>query len=151
MLTYINGPNPWPEFDPGSTFELNFKTIIIIIFVFMLTRVNDQPNSWHKHGPNSTTELDFKIMIIIFFIFILTQVNDEPGRPVYVREREKERERSFVKTAFTRQTTTYLIINVGDTGTKKTSSLYCALFLPCDSLWLEIPSNKFSNLLALMV
>jgi hypothetical protein len=45
MLTYVNGPNPGPEFDHGSTSELNFKTIIIIIFILMLTRVNGQPNS----------------------------------------------------------------------------------------------------------
>ena len=38
MLIYVNGkPSLWLEPGLGSTSKLSFKTMIIIIFIFMLT------------------------------------------------------------------------------------------------------------------
>jgi hypothetical protein len=66
-----------------STLESDVKTMIIIMFILMLTRVNDQ----HDLRPDSclglTPKLDFKTKIIVICILMLTgakgQLTHDPG------------------------------------------------------------------------
>jgi len=60
---------------PGSTFESGFKTMIIIILVLMLTRVEGQLHLWPGACPRLTPESGFKTTIIIIFILTLNRVN----------------------------------------------------------------------------
>ena len=75
FLFYVDPPDTWSKFYYGSTTESSFKTMIIIIFILMLTRVNDQPHSWSGPCPGSTLESDFKTMVITTFILTLTRIN----------------------------------------------------------------------------
>jgi hypothetical protein len=74
-LTQVDLPNIWHGSYPESTLKLSFKTMIIIIFIFMFTEVNGELYLWLEHCPGSILESDFKIIIIIIFIFKLTLVN----------------------------------------------------------------------------
>jgi len=64
-----------------EAFTVSFKTIIIIIiiFIFMLTKVNGQPDLWPGSGPYPTLESTFKTIIITTFILILIRVNGQPS------------------------------------------------------------------------
>jgi len=78
MLNWVDLGYPflmWLGLYPRSTTELGFKTMIITIFVLMLTWINGQPHSWTRSCPRSTPKLDFKTMTITIFIFTLTRVN----------------------------------------------------------------------------
>jgi hypothetical protein len=78
MLTRVNPndpPNTWPRPYPGSISELDFKIMIITIFILILTPINGKPHSWS----GSTPKLGFKNMITTTFILTLTWIN--PSRP----------------------------------------------------------------------
>ena len=60
--------------------KLSFKTIIITIFIFTLTRVNG-PNLWPGFSYELTLKLGFKTIIITTFILTLTHVNGPDPQP----------------------------------------------------------------------
>ena len=74
MLTQVDLPNTYPDLTSGQPL-IGFKTIIITIFVFKLTWVNNQLHSWLVSCLKLIPESDFKTKIIIIFIFKLSRVN----------------------------------------------------------------------------
>jgi hypothetical protein len=74
MLTQVGPPNTYPDLTSGRPL-IAFKIIIITIFVFKLTWVNNQLHSWLVSCLKLIPESDFKIKIITTFILTLNRVN----------------------------------------------------------------------------
>ena len=73
-MIQVNPPNTYPDLTSGQPL-ISFKTIIITIFDFKLTWVNNQLHSWLVSCLKLIPESDFKTKIIIIFIFKLSRVN----------------------------------------------------------------------------
>jgi hypothetical protein len=74
-------PGSWPELSLGSTPKSGFKSMIITIFILILTQVNGQLDPSLIFGLKLILESGFKSMIITIFILALTRVNGPNSQP----------------------------------------------------------------------
>jgi hypothetical protein len=59
--------------------QVGIETIIIIIFIFMLTLIKGLLDPWSGFYTRTTLKSDFKTIIIIIFIFIFIRINNQPN------------------------------------------------------------------------